>query len=547
MQLFLQISAGMVCLFLFSQCASAAKSPSSSLNDPFLFFSKSDPDTILGDGSLLFKQTQEFDKLIRQKLPTQVQKATLKKCLKKTDKNPFCTGFYQRNKLQKIVREKQKRPEAPSLREVSPLQPLFKNGKLMNLSQLRKGKVDSLLKGLETISESELVLMSQPILKTRYCPNHIAVALAATLEDYLPRSSHENLIAKLYLKGAACSKRQPVDKENYLTRAGLFYIWKKDFKKAIAALKQVQPTDAFSGRASYWLAKAYALSGNSLKAELTFTKLQAKQPLSFHSLLASQNLKSDPLISWIQKGNIKKARSKRQKQANLFIKQAELLKTYGFDFSASVLAEFVFGKYKRLEGEVRVYLASLADPPTAISQLPFVLISQPRLANRQVMELLYPQPFWEIFEKNRLGLDPFILLSIGKKESRFNPLAVSWANAQGLMQINPDTAQRMTGKIDSNLFDPAVGIHLAARHLKEDLDHFNNNLPHAIAAYNAGDAVVSKWIQRYPVEDPVLFLDLIPYRETRDYTAFVLSNYVWYRKLYTKDYPNQIPLVLKHD
>lgn len=546
MRLFLQISAGILCLFLFSQCASAAKS-TAIYSNPFLFFSKVNPDTIRGDGSTLFQQAQEFDKLIRQKLPPKDQKARIKKCLKTPGKNPFCTGFYQRKKLNRIVLGKKQKPEAPALREVIPLEPVLKKGKLINLSALRKGKVDALLKGLARLSEKELIRIATPVLKTRYCPNRVAVALAATLEDHLPQSPHEKLIAALYLKGAACSRKQPTDQENYLTRAGLLYIWKKDYKKAIAALKQVKPTDAFSGRARYWLARAYTLSGNSLKAELTYTQLQAKQPLSFHSLLASQDLKSDPLFSWIQKGKIRRSRSKRQKQANVFIKQAEILKTYGFDFSASVLTEYIFGKYRRLEGEVRLYLASLSDPPTAVSQLPFVLISQPRLANRKVMELLYPRPFLEIFEQNRHGIDSALLLSIARKESRFNPLAVSWANAQGLMQINPDTAQKMTGKSDSNLFDPALGIQLAARHLKEDLDRFDNHLPHAIAAYNAGDAVVSNWIQRYPVEDPILFLDLIPYRETRDYTAFVLSNYVWYRKLYTKDYPNQIPLVLKRD
>jgi len=515
--------------------------------NPFSFFSSDDPDKIRGDGSPLFKQAQQFDRLIRQQLSEQEKKNLARQCQKAPLKNPFCSGFYQRRKFLKIVQDKSKRPEAPIPKEIVPLSPLFRDKKVLNLSQLRKAKIDSLLKGLSSLKEPELMILAEEVLKNRFCPNRIAVALAATLEDYLPDKPFENKIADLYLKGAACAKREPTDRENYLTRAGLFFIWKKNYKQAIQTLSRVRPTDAFSGRALYWLAKAYALSGNKLKAELTFTRLQAKQPLSFHSLLASEDLKSDPLLSWIHKGTIKKARSKRIKPANSFIKQAEILKQFGFDFSASVMSEFTFSRYKRLEGEVRIYLASLSDPPTAIIQLPFVLISEPRLANREVMELLYPRPFLPLFEKNSSGIDPYLLLSIARKESRFNPLAVSWANAQGLMQINPDTAKKMSGHSMSDLFDPNVGVGLAARHLQEDLSRFDNHLPHAIAAYNAGDAAVSRWITRYPTSDPILFLDLIPYRETRDYTAFVLSNYVWYRKLYAKGYPTKIPLVLGRD
>lgn len=57
-------------------------------------------------------------------------------------------------------------------------------------------------------------------------------------------------------------------------------------------------------------------------------------------------------------------------------------------------------------------------------------------------------------------------------------------------------------------------------------------LPLMIASYNAGEATVATWTQRYPTTDLLLFIDLIPYRETRDYVGFVLSNYFWYRRLY---------------
>ena len=285
----------------------------------------------------------------------------------------------------------------------------------------------------------------------------------------------------------------------------------------------------------YWLGIAQRESGYKTDAELSFTRLLAKQPLSFHSLLSSQDSQSDPLENWL-KGEKKLARrSSNNKRANPFIKQAELLKKYGFDFSAAVICDWIFKTYQRLEGEVRLHIASLADPPTAVLQIPGVLVSQPHLASRTVLERMYPKPFYELFVRNSDGVDPYLLLAVARKESRFNPKAVSWANAQGLMQINPETAKRMTGREESALFDPSLSVRLGAQHLKEDLSRFDNQLAYAIAAYNAGDLVVTKWIKRYPVSDPILFMDLIPYRETRDYVGFVLSNYYWYKKLYSRE------------
>jgi soluble lytic murein transglycosylase len=297
--------------------------------------------------------------------------------------------------------------------------------------------------------------------------------------------------------------------------------------------------DAFSGRAFYWLAQAQKSLGDKGAAEITLTRLLAKQPLSFHSLVASQEVGTEPLNGWRSTVPLKKTRSARSPKANVFIRQAEILKRFGFDFSAAIITEWTFKKYQRLEGEVRLHLASLADPPTAITQIPAVLLAQPHLANKFSLEQMYPRPFFEVFVRNNEGVDAYLLMAIARKESRFNPKAVSWADAQGLMQINPNTAKRMTGKDQTDLFNPLTSIELGARHIQMDLSRFDNRLPLAIAAYNAGDEVVSRWLKRYAVSDPLLFLDLIPYRETRDYTGFVLSNYFWYRRLYSTDYPNQ--------
>lgn len=534
MNLFYQFFFGIGLFLILAHCSTLETIQAPSLPETE-FYSDRPPDSIVGDGSPLFEQAQAFDKMIRGKLDEQEQQAIVKSCSTPQKNNPFCAGFFKRKKLLELVSNKTIPPSAPPKREVTPLKAQLENGKITNLKELRRSEMEPLIKGLSGISESELLSLAEITLKETKCPNRFAVALGAMLEDFLPIHNHQLLISNLYLQGAKCARREPVDQENYYTRAGLFLFWAGEYRKAVKALRQVKPMDAFSGRAFYWLAQAQKSAGDKVGAELTLTRLLAKHPLSFHSLLASQDVNTEPLNGWQITKKLEKTRSAKNPKANTFIKQAEILKKYGFDFSAAIVSEWTFKRYNPLEGEVRLHLASLADPPTAINQIPSVLLSQPHLVNKTTMELMYPRPFFELFVRNDDGVDPFLLLAIARKESRFNPKAVSWADAQGLMQINPLTAKRMTGKDQIDLFNPKISIELGARHLQLDLSRFDNRLSLAIAAYNAGDEVVSRWLKRYSVSDPLLFLDLIPYRETRDYTGFVLSNYFWYRKIYTTE------------
>jgi soluble lytic murein transglycosylase len=526
-------------LLLSVTCSSPPSTESESLQS---IFSDRPPDSVAGDGSLIFQQAQTFDKLLRGKLTKEEELHFKKECAQSPKKNPFCQGFVKRRNFIRVAQEKTKQHKPSTSKEVAPLVAHFKEGKLINITELRKGTIESLLKGFSSAPEAELTNIANILLKGNKCPNRAAVALAASLEDYLPQSKQQELVAELYSLGARCSRGQAVDREHYLTRAGLFFIWNQNYKRAIDTLKKVTPTDAFSGRALYWLAVAQKELGEGVAAESTLNRLINRHPLSFHSLLASHGSKTTYLTEWLSDRKIEKTRTSRALKANGFIEQAEILKKYGFDFSAAVITDWLFRTYHHLEGEVRLHLASLADPPTAVIQIPGVLLGNPQLASRNVLELMFPKPFYEVFVRNSRGLDPYLLLSIARKESRFNTQAVSSANAQGLMQINPATAKRMTGNESDNLFNPSTSIDLAARHLSEDLSRFDGHLPHAIAAYNAGEEAVSNWIRRYTVNNPILFIDLIPYRETRDYTGFVLSYYYWYRKIYSNHPEEALPI-----
>ena len=108
------------------------------------------------------------------------------------------------------------------------------------------------------------------------------------------------------------------------------------------------------------------------------------------------------------------------------------------------------------------------------------------------------------------GLDPCLIVSVMRAESGFNPRAVSRKGAQGLMQLMPTTAATLGVR---NSFDPRQNIEGGVRHLRSLIDRFPNNLPFALAAYNAGEKAV------------VQYRGIPPYPETQDYVTKVLYFY----------------------
>lgn len=142
----------------------------------------------------------------------------------------------------------------------------------------------------------------------------------------------------------------------------------------------------------------------------------------------------------------------------------------------------------------------------------------------------FPVVHRELFEASarQFGLDADILIAIARAESALTPDAVSRAGAQGLMQLMPATARRLAGphgiSLDGEnpLFDPETNIQLGALHLAELVDRFNHPVL-ALAAYNAGPEAVERWWGRFQPDDPLIFLEAIPYRETREYVSRVLA------------------------
>lgn len=153
---------------------------------------------------------------------------------------------------------------------------------------------------------------------------------------------------------------------------------------------------------------------------------------------------------------------------------------------------------------------------------------------------LYPLPHWN--PPDGFALDRALLFAIMRQESRFEPRLVSRSGAAGLMQLMPETAWDMgrdlgirdtdpngdvSGTIRRRLFDPKLNLVLGQRYVASLLANpsISGNLIHLAVAYNAGPTNLVRWRHELAnIDDPLLFVESIPMRETRDYIHKVLAN-----------------------
>lgn len=159
---------------------------------------------------------------------------------------------------------------------------------------------------------------------------------------------------------------------------------------------------------------------------------------------------------------------------------------------------------------------------------------------------LYPSYYWEEVEaaSKKAQVDPFLVLSVIRQESFFNESAVSRAGAVGLMQIMPKTGRKLARRFGlqpfhrRQLFDPGLSIQLGTRYLADQMRAFEDagggglRFQLGLAAYNAGPHVARRWVERFPLEDEDVFVERIPYRETRLYVKKVLKSYTIYKALH---------------
>ncbi|WP_020561446.1 transglycosylase SLT domain-containing protein [Methylosarcina fibrata] len=171
------------------------------------------------------------------------------------------------------------------------------------------------------------------------------------------------------------------------------------------------------------------------------------------------------------------------------------------------------------------------------------------------LALRFPLGYMPQVQNNayRYQLDPAVVLGLMRQESMLDSNALSPVGARGLMQLMPKTGRQIAQELkerwssENSLFNPDVNISYGAYYYKSLLNRYNGHAALATAAYNAGPARVAKWLPQAGPMAADVWIETIPYKETRKYVISVLSYVIIYQHrmqedaLKMKDFMRDIP------
>lgn len=323
-----------------------------------------------------------------------------------------------------------------------------------------------------------------------------------------------------------------------LFRAGLVAYINKDYKTASRELdslvaKYPQSDDALA--AGYWSGRAWRARADAGEANKRWKAVLAREKGSYYSVLSAKRL-GEPLLTDKSQNDYPSV-----PDVDAASRRIALLKEFGMDTEA----KFEYDRLFRDAAQTPQRLVATAHALSGTDQSSRSIA----LGRRAVSEvgatapnyrLMYPvlERTTLIESSKKYKLDPALVASVIRQESNFNPRATSPVGARGLMQLMPPVGrtiakgQGIAGYTDESLYDPAINIKLGTQHLS-GLFRKTPQIERVLAAYNAGESRVAKWIQKAGSDDPELFTERIPFVETRDYVRSIVRNRAFYSSLYS--------------
>ncbi len=287
--------------------------------------------------------------------------------------------------------------------------------------------------------------------------------------------------------------------------------------------------------ARYWMGRALLATGDTITAMARWRTVAAEYPLSYYGMLAAERLGELPWAPPMVPDSFEEIEELTEAMSRV-----DHLEKLGMDSEAraelEALADAADSSSARLLSTA--YLMREHGLVARGVQLGWRAIRASPSADARAYRLVYPIVHREaiILESRRRNLDPALVAAIIRQESGFNPRATSGAGARGLMQMMPTVGRAVARSIDvpewrpDLLYQPDINLQLGIRHLEAFISRYE--APYALAAYNAGESRLVRWLRRSGARDPELFVERIPFTETRDYVRIVLRNRAMYRSLY---------------
>jgi len=317
------------------------------------------------------------------------------------------------------------------------------------------------------------------------------------------------------------------------------------------------------GRLAYFRARALERLGDEKEARAAFEKVVDEVPLSYYAMLALARLMALDADDATQRVAERRARPYDPRRDVMPVRPLDVIETDGFERAIALLrAGFVdWGR-----AELRALSDDYPDDSDFLWTLAALYSATGahrdayRLAARRIdmageyfddpierarWSLAYPRPWLETVtdEATRQKLPPHVVYAIMREESGFSPAIESWANALGLMQLMKPTAEDMARRLGmpspsrTDLFDPDVAIPLGAAYLGKLGGDYAMHPTFIVAGYNGGEANINRWLDEFGTRALDMWVEEIPYGQTRNYTKRVLTSLWRYAWLYDAEAP----------
>jgi soluble lytic murein transglycosylase len=290
---------------------------------------------------------------------------------------------------------------------------------------------------------------------------------------------------------------------------------------ALQAVEAMSPTQAADSRFRYLRARLLERERRGAEAAPLLDAL-AKEP-NFHGFLAADRAGKPYSICPLATPTDAALRERVARRRAL----RRALEAHAIGWIEEARREWAHA-FARLHGDERRAAVALAQQRGWTDRGPLSLLAPEDL---RYYALRFPIEHRAAIESaaKRNGLETAWVLGLIRSESAWAADARSHADARGLMQLLPGTAQRLAKrekvpyKVPSDLFRPAINIPLGTAYLRDVLARFDGKEWLATGAYNAGPTPVARWLAQRPALDTDLWIETIPYKETREYVARVMA------------------------
>ena len=310
--------------------------------------------------------------------------------------------------------------------------------------------------------------------------------------------------------------------------------------------------DVYKLRAQFWVAQILTQQGNEEEAEDWYKKIIHESPTDYYSWLSLKALFNNPEEAkvYLQERGIGKQAAwspeNLSKPRSLYLRRCEELYYWGLfeEGKMEIRTWYREENLKRREAPVALfYSRKMGEPQVSLALArdywgnTLERFPAEGSSSRFFWESAYPKGYENLVPEISADhqLDSYFVYALMRAESSFRQRVVSPMGAVGLMQIMPETGAMLSRSLGKNvevehLYQPEKNIELGTFYLKFLKSLFKDKMPYVIASYNAGEEAVVRWLSEKRETPVEIFIEEIPFLETRGYTRKVLMyywNYLW--------------------